>query len=197
MKNKLLKSIIFSTILLFCLACFMFFKINELPKKNSLSFKEPFNLISHEGKSISEKVLASKPTVLFFGFTNCPEVCPTTLYEISSWIKELELSNNQIQVLFITLDPNRDTAPKLDEYLSNFEEKFIGLTGDEKDITELAKAWGIYRKFVPIDDDYTIDHTSTIFLINKDKTIMGTIAYREASEVAISKIRNLIKKNLN
>ena len=195
MKNILLKSTIFSTILLFCLACFMFFKINELPKKNSLSFKEPFNLISHEGKSISEKVFALRPTILFFGFTNCPEVCPTTLYEISSWIKELELSNNQIQVLFITLDPNRDTVPKLDEYLSNFDEKFIGLTGDEKDIVELAKTWGIYRKIVLIDDDYTIDHTSTIFLINKDQTIKGTIAYREASEVAVSKIRNLIKRN--
>tara|TARA_B100001057_G_scaffold381408_1_gene387285 strand:+ start:550 stop:1071 length:522 start_codon:yes stop_codon:yes gene_type:complete len=173
----------------------MFFKINELPKKNSLSFKEPFNLISHEGKSISEKVFTLRPTILFFGFTNCPEVCPTTLYEISSWIKELELSNNQIQVLFITLDPNRDTVPKLDEYLSNFDEKFIGLTGDEKDIVELAKTWGIYRKIVLIDDDYTIDHTSTIFLINKDQTIKGTIAYREASEVAVSKIRNLIKRN--
>ena len=195
MKNILLKSTIFSTILLFCLACFMFFKINELPKKNSLSFKEPFNLISHEGKSISEKVFTLRPTILFFGFTNCPEVCPTTLYEISSWIKELELSNNQIQVLFITLDPNRDTVPKLDEYLSNFDEKFIGLTGDEKDIVELAKTWGIYRKIVLIDDDYTIDHTSTIFLINKDQTIKGTIAYREASEVAVSKIRNLIKRN--
>ena len=195
MKNILLKSTIFSTILLFCLACFMFFKINELPKKNSLSFKEPFNLISHEGKSISEKVFTLRPTILFFGFTNCPEVCPTTLYEISSWIKELELSNNQIQVLFITLDPNRDTVPKLDEYLSNFDEKFVGLTGNEKDIIELAKTWGIYRKIVPIDDDYTIDHTSTIFLINKDQTIKGTIAYREASEVAVSKIRNLIKIN--
>ena len=195
MKNILLKSTIFSTILLFCLACFMFFKINELPKKNSLSFKEPFNLISHEGKSISEKVFTLRPTILFFGFTNCPEVCPTTLYEISSWIKELELSNNQIQVLFITLDPNRDTVPKLDEYLSNFDEKFVGLTGNEKDIIELAKTWGIYRKVVLIDDDYTIDHTSTIFLINKSQTIKGTIAYREASEVAVSKIRNLIKRN--
>ena len=195
MKNILLKSTIFSSILLFCLACFMFFKINELPKKNSLSFREPFNLISHEGKSISEKVFTLRPTILFFGFTNCPEVCPTTLYEISSWIKELELSNNQIQVLFITLDPNRDTVPKLDEYLSNFDEKFVGLTGNEKDIIELAKTWGIYRKVVLIDDDYTIDHTSTIFLINKSQTIKGTIAYREASEVAVSKIRNLIKRN--
>ena len=195
MKNILLKSTIFSTILLFCLVCFIFFKINELPKKNSLSFKEPFNLISHEGKSVSDKVFTLKPTILFFGFTNCPEVCPTTLYEISSWIEELNLSNKQIQVLFITLDPNRDTVSKLNGYLSNFDERFLGLTGKEEDIIKLSNAWGIYRKIVPMDDDYSIDHTSTIFLINKDQTIKGTIAYREASEVAISKIKNLIKQN--
>ena len=195
MKNILLKSTIFSIILLFCLACFIFFKINELPKKNSLSFEEPFNLISHEGKSVSDKVFTLKPTILFFGFTNCPEVCPTTLYEISSWIEELNLSNKQIQVLFITLDPNRDTVSKLNGYLSNFDERFLGLTGKEEDIIKLSNAWGIYRKIVPMDDDYSIDHTSTIFLINKDQTIKGTIAYREASEVAISKIKNLIKQN--
>ena len=195
MKNILLKSTIFSTILLFCLACFIFFKINELPKKNSLSFEEPFNLISHEGKSVSDKVFTLKPTILFFGFTNCPEVCPTTLYEISSWIEELNLSNKQIQVLFITLDPNRDTVSKLNGYLSNFDERFLGLTGKEEDIIKLSNAWGIYRKIVPMDDDYSIDHTSTIFLINKDQTIKGTIAYREASEVATSKIKNLIKQN--
>ena len=195
MKNILLKSTIFSTILLFCLACFIFFKINELPKKNSLSFEEPFNLISHEGKSVSDKVFTLKPTILFFGFTNCPEVCPTTLYEISSWIEELNLSNKQIQILFITLDPNRDTVSKLNGYLSNFDERFLGLTGKEEDIIKLSNAWGIYRKIVPMDDDYSIDHTSTIFLINKDQTIKGTIAYREASEVATSKIKNLIKQN--
>ena len=134
---------------------------------------------------------------MFFGFTNCPEVCPTTLYDISSWISELSLSSEQIQVLFVTLDPKRDTETKLKDYLSNFDETFLGITGDEKEILNLSKALGIYRKIIPTDNvDYSIDHTSTIFLINNDKTLKGTIAFRESSAVAIKKVKNLIEKNL-
>ena len=196
MKNIILKSTIFSIIMLFFLASFMYFKLTDFPKRNFIIFEEPFHLISHNGKKITEKIFQAKPSILFFGFTNCPEVCPTTLYDISSWISELSLSSEQIQVLFVTLDPKRDTATKLNDYLSNFDETFLGITGDEKEILNLSKAWGIYRKIIPTDNvDYSIDHTSTIFLINNDKTLKGTIAFREASEVAIRKIQNLIEKN--
>ena len=157
---------------------------------------EPFSLISHKGDTITEKIFSAKPTILFFGFTNCPEVCPTTLYEISSWIDELNLSNKDIQTIFITLDPQRDTVSMMNEYLSNFNDVFLGLTGDENDIIQLSKSWGIYRKIVPTSkQDYSLDHTSTIFLINKDRSLGGTIAYREGSEVAIAKIKNLIERN--
>ena len=196
MKNIILKSTIFSIIMLFFLACFMYFKLTDLPKRNSIKFEEPFHLISHNGEKITEKIFQTKPSILFFGFTNCPEVCPTTLYDISSWISELSLSSEQIQVLFVTLDPNRDTVTKLNDYLSNFDETFLGITGDEKEILNLSKAWGIYRKIIPTDNlDYSIDHTSTIFLINKNRTLKGTIAFREAPEVAIKKIQNLVEKN--
>ena len=196
MKNIILKSTIFSIVMLFFLACFMYFKLNNLPKKNFTTFEKPFNLISHNGEKITEKIFLTKPSILFFGFTNCPEVCPTTLYDISSWIDELSLSSEQIQVLFVTLDPKRDIATKLNDYLSNFDEIFLGVTGDEKEILNLSKAWGIYRKIIPTDNlDYSIDHTSTIFLINKNRTLKGTIAFRETPEVAIKKIQNLVEKN--
>ena len=196
MKNIILWSSIFSIIMLFLLAFFMYFRLADLPKRNSIKFEESFHLISHNGQKITEKIFLAKPSILFFGFTNCPEVCPTTLYDISSWIDELSLSNEQIQVLFVTLDPKRDTATKLNDYLSNFDETFLGLTGDEKEILNLSKTWGIYRKIIPTDNlDYSIDHTSTIFLINNDRTLKGTIAFRESSEVAIKKVRNLIEKN--
>ena len=149
----------------------------------------------HKGEKKSEKIQSSKPTIVNFGLTHSPEVCPTTLYQISSWINEIKLSKEQIQVLFISLDPKRDTVQKLEEYLSNFDETFKGLTGDENEILKLANSWGIYRKIVSTDDDYTIDHTSTIFLINQNFSLKGTIAYREHSDVAIAKIKNLIKEN--
>mgnify|MGYP001239805604 CR=1 FL=1 len=197
MKNIILKSTIFSIIMLFFLASFMYFKLTELPKRNFIIFEEPFHLISHNGKKITEKIFQAKPSILFFGFTNCPEVCPTTLYDIASWISELSLSSEQIQVLFVTLDPKRDTETKLKDYLSNFDETFLGITGDEKEILNLSKALSIYRKIILTDNvDYSIDHTSTIFLINNDKTLKGTIAFRESSEAAIKKVKNLIEKNL-
>ncbi len=109
----------------------------------------------------------------------------------------MNLSNKDIQTIFITLDPQRDTVVLMNEYLSNFNDIFLGLTGDENDIIQLSKSWGIYRKIVPISkQDYSLDHTSTIFLINKDKSLGGTISFKEASEVAIAKIRNLIERNL-
>ncbi len=108
----------------------------------------------------------------------------------------MNLSSKDIQTIFITLDPQRDTVGLMSEYLSNFNEIFLGLTGDENDIIQLSKSWGIYRKIVPIDtQDYSLDHTSTIFLINKNSSLGGTIAFREASEVAIAKIKNLIERN--
>ena len=196
MKYIILQLTIFSIIMLFFLASFMYFNLTELQKRNFIKFEEPFHLISHNVKKITEKIFQAKPSILFFGFTNCPEVCPTTLYDISSWISELSLSSEQIQVLFVTLDPKRDTATKLNDYLSNFDETFLGITGDEKEILNLSKAWGIYRKIITTDNvDYSIDHTSTIFLINNDKTLKGTIAFSEASEVAIRKIQNPIEKN--
>tara|TARA_Y100001970_G_scaffold151747_1_gene185833 strand:- start:257 stop:847 length:591 start_codon:yes stop_codon:yes gene_type:complete len=195
MNNLFLKVSILSSSILLVIALIIYFKIDEVSKKNDLKFNTQFNLISHKGERVSEKILSSRPTIVFFGFTHCPEVCPTTLYEISSWINEIELSKEQIQVLFISLDPKRDTVQKLEEYLSNFDETFKGLTGDENEIVKLANSWGIYRKIVLTDDDYTIDHTSTIFLINQNSSLKGTIAYREHSDVAIAKIKNLIQKN--
>ena len=195
MNNLFLKVSILSASILLIIALIIYFKIDEVSKKNDLKFDTPFNLTSHKGEKISEKILSSRPTIVFFGFTHCPEVCPTTLYEISSWIDEIKLSKEQIQVLFISLDPKRDTVQKLKEYLSNFDEIFKGLTGDENEIVKLANSWGIYRKIVSTDDDYTIDHTSTIFLINQNFSLKGTIAYREHSDVAIAKIKNLIKEN--
>ena len=116
MNNLFLKVSILSASILVIIALIIYFKIDEVSKKNDLKFDTQFNLTSHKGEKISEKILSSRPTIVFFGFTHCPEVCPTTLYEISSWIDEIKLSKEQIQVLFISLDPKRDTVQKLEEY---------------------------------------------------------------------------------
>ena len=193
--------VFFIAFTLFIFACFAFFffkSFNSSNLKSSVKLGEPFNLTSHKNESISEKILLNKSTILFFGFTHCPEVCPTTLYEITSWIDELDERKEDIQAIFITLDPKRDTHKVLKEYLSNFDNLITGITGPEENIIKLAKSWGIYRKVVNLDNnDYTIDHTATVFLLNNDSSINGTITYREPFEVSIAKVKKLLESNSN
>ena len=186
-------------LLIFAVASITLFKsLNKSNLKNSIKLGEPFSLITQMNENVSEKIFLNKPTILFFGFTHCPEVCPTTLYEITSWINELGVKKENIQAIFITLDPKRDTYKVLNEYLSNFENLITGLTGPEENIIKLAKSWGVYRKVVNLDnEDYTIDHTATVFLLNKDGSINGTITYREPFEVALAKVKKLLSSNSN
>ena len=200
LKNSNIKNffIIFG-LLIFAVASITLFKsLNKSNLKNSIKLGEPFSLITQMNENVSEKIFLNKPTILFFGFTHCPEVCPTTLYEITSWINELGVKKENIQAIFITLDPKRDTYKVLNEYLSNFENLITGLTGPEENIIKLAKSWGVYRKVVSLDnEDYTIDHTATVFLLNKDGSINGTITYREPFEVALAKVKKLLSSNSN
>ena len=200
LKNSKIKIffIIFA-LLIFALASIPLFKsLNKSNLKNSIKLGEPFSLITQMNENVNEKIFLNRPTILFFGFTHCPEVCPTTLYEITSWINELGVKKENIQAIFITLDPKRDTFKVLNEYLSNFENLITGLTGPEEKIIKLSKSWGIYRKVVNLDnEDYTIDHTATVFLLNKDGSINGTITYREPFEVALAKVKKLLSSNSN
>ena len=200
LKNSNIKNffIIFG-LLIFAVASITLFKsLNKSNLKNSIKLGEPFSLITQMNENVSEKIFLNKPTILFFGFTHCPEVCPTTLYEITSWINELGVKKENIQAIFITLDPKRDTYKVLNEYLSNFENLITGLTGPEENIIKLAKSWGVYRKVVSLDnEDYTIDHTATVFLLNTDGSINGTITFREPFEVAVAKVKKLLESNYN
>ena len=182
-------------IFIFILLYFIFLDLNT-PLKSKILLGQPFSLTTHEEIEITDKIFLQKPSIMFFGFTHCPEVCPTTLYEISTWLNKLEKNSDKVQAIFITLDPKRDTAKFLNEYLSNFDDMFIGITGSEDEIISLAKSWGVYRKIIYLEDDeYSIDHTATVFLVNKDGSLNGTITYREPFEIAFAKIKNLLNTN--
>ena len=189
-------SIALSGFLLIILIIYFIFLNFNIPTKSKIILGEPFSLINQNEIEVTDKIFLQKPSIIFFGFTHCPEVCPTTLYEISSWLDLLEEDQNNVQAIFITLDPKRDTAKLLNEYLSNFNNTFIGITGNERKIASLAKSWGIYRKVIPLDgDDYSLDHTATVFLVNNDGSLHGTITYREPLEVAVEKVKNLLDTN--
>ncbi|MCU0831284.1 MAG: SCO family protein [Rhizobiaceae bacterium] len=151
----------------------------------------PFSLVDHTGAPITEQAFSGRPVALFFGFTHCPEICPTTMYELSGWLEQLGDEGKDIAAYFVTVDPERDTPDVLAGYIGAFP-RLAGITGDPDGIAELARAWKVYWKKQPLDGgDYTMDHTASIFLVRRDGTLQGTIAYGENPGTALEKLRRL------
>lgn len=161
-------------------------------------FGVPFQLVDQNGQAISEQAFRGKPTALFFGFTHCPEVCPTTLFELNGWLKTVDPDGSKLQAYFVTVDPERDTPELLGRYISNVTDRVIGIAGDPTKVAEVVKGFRVYAKKVPLDEkqpdgDYTMDHTASVFLLDADGRFKGTIAYGENGDVAQQKLQNLIK----
>lgn len=138
----------------------------------------PFVLASSKGGEIDSRTLIGKPYALFFGFTHCPEVCPTTLYEMSSSLEKLGDRAEGFRVFFVTVDPERDTVEKLRDYMSNFDPRMEGLVPAIEQLPALAAAYRIYYAKVPTSDgSYTMDHSASVFLFGRDGRYAGTIGY--------------------
>lgn len=158
----------------------------------------PFQLVAQNGQPITEKAFQGKPTALFFGFTHCPEVCPTTLFELNGWMERVDPSGTKMQAYFVSVDPERDTPEILNQYVSNVSKRITGITGSPDKIAETLKGYRIYAKKVPVDEkdpsgDYTMDHTASVILLDAKGRFAGTIAYGENPDVAEKKLENLTK----
>ena len=153
----------------------------------------PFELIDSNGNKITEKAFIGSPTVLFFGFAHCPDVCPLTLHRISLLMEKLEKKQNKLNVYFITLDPERDTWEFLNEYLTTFNDRIVGITGESKKIKALAKSWGIHSKKVSSEgENYLIDHTGLIILLDKNGNFLNTIDYKDDFELSLKVIKSIL-----
>ena len=153
----------------------------------------PFKLTSHEGKPFTEDNLKGKPFVVFFGFTHCPEVCPTTLYDLTQDMAALGKDADRLQAAFITVDPARDTPELMKTYLSSFDPRIVGLSGTEEEIAAAARTYKIYYRKVPTDDGYTMDHSATLFLMDSKGEFYGTSNFQEPEETRRAKLRQLIR----
>lgn len=163
-------------------------KIAEAP------FGVPFQLVDQNGKPITEQAFRGKPTALFFGFTHCPEVCPTTLFELSGWLKTLGDDGKNIKAYFVSIDPERDTPDVIKAYVGNFSDRIVGITGDPDKVRAMAKSFGIYFKRVETSGgDYTMDHTASVLMLNRKGDFFGTIAYEENPDAALAKLKRLAK----
>jgi protein SCO1/2 len=154
----------------------------------------PFSLASSKGGMVSSKDLAGKPYAVFFGFTHCPEVCPTTLYEMSSALDPLGEAAKDFRIFFITVDPERDTVDVLRAYLANFDPRVEGLVPTLEQLPGLASDFRIYYAKSPTSDgSYTMDHTASVFLFDENGRFSGTIAYGEAPAMRDAKLRRLLQ----
>jgi protein SCO1/2 len=153
----------------------------------------PFTLVGVDGQPVTEAVFAGKPHAIFFGFTHCPDVCPTTLGEISLMLQDLGAEAKDLQVAFVSIDPERDTPAFLKDYLSAFSDRIIGLTGSEAQVTDMVEKYRVYRRKVPGENgDYTMDHTAAVFLFDRTGAFKGTISYGEPQQDAMAKLKRLV-----
>ncbi|SJM33706.1 SCO family protein [Mesorhizobium delmotii] len=158
-----------------------------------LALGGPFNMVSHEGKTVTEQSYAGKGWLMFMGFTNCPDICPTTLAEMSSWFDALGAEADDLRGFLVTVDPERDTVDILKQYISSFDDRIIALRAEPAELARFAKAYKIYYAKVPTQDgDYTMDHTASVLLFDRSGSFSGTIDREEPAEIALQKIRRLL-----
>jgi protein SCO1/2 len=153
----------------------------------------PFQLTDHNGRTITDKDLKGQPFLVFFGFTHCPDICPTTLFEVSEVLRELGKDGERMRALFVTVDPERDTPEKLKDYLSSFDPRLIGATGEEKDIKAMEKAYRVYAKKVPLSaGGYTMDHTAIVYLMDKDGRFVAPFNMKRRPNEAAADLRRYL-----
>lgn len=157
---------------------------------------QEFALNSTKGGAFTEEDLRGTPSLVFFGFTYCPVVCPTTMAETTAWRSELGLTEKDLRIIFVSVDPERDTLDMVKTYVEGFDPTLIGLVGSSLEQTENAKkVFGVFSEKVgePGDPNYTVNHTALTFLVGEDGAFEGTIAYEEDQETALAKVKRLVE----
>jgi protein SCO1/2 len=150
----------------------------------------PFQLLDQDAKPVSEQDFKGKPLLVFFGFAHCPDICPTTLFEMSEVLRKLGPDADRVNALFITVDPERDTPAVLKDYLSSFEPQIHGLTGDPAAIAAVEKTYRVYARKVPLDGgEYTMDHSAVLYLMNKDGKFVAPFNLKRPPEDAAADLR--------
>ncbi|WP_081135930.1 MULTISPECIES: SCO family protein [unclassified Halomonas] len=185
-----------SLVLLLTLAVFfvVFGRQSEGPTLAELGGQ--FQLVDTEGGVVTQDELIGKPTLLFFGFTYCPDVCPNTLFKLSRLIQQLGPQADQFNYLFVSLDWQRDGPEQLARYLSVFDERIRGLSGNEAQIDAMADAYQVQYERVSLGQgDYTLSHTAATYLLDREGNVVGTLAYDVEPEFAKASLISLLSSS--
>lgn len=152
----------------------------------------PFTLVDQNGNTVTDAAVEGRPYAVFFGFTHCPDVCPTTLYELGGMLEELGPEGKPIAAFFVTVDPERDTPEVLRDYLTAFGPRITGLTGTPEQVAEMVDSYRVYAERVPLDEGgYTMDHSGSVLLFDASGALAGTISHGEPRAAALDKLKRL------
>ncbi|MGZ8299348.1 MAG: SCO family protein [Rhodoplanes sp.] len=168
-------------------------RFSDAPAFQGATVGGPIQLTDQNGQPFSDQSLRGKPFLVFFGFTHCPDVCPTALFEVSEIMRRLGPDAARAAALFISVDPERDTPAVLKEYLSSFDPNLQALTGDPAAIAAVAKAYRVYYKKVPLEgEDYTLDHTALVYLMDKQGRFVAPFNIKRPPEAAVADLRKYL-----
>jgi protein SCO1/2 len=198
------KIILYSLFLLFIFTSIYFFinkdyyqntTVQKIENQDALPGGH-FTLSKQDGTVFNSKI-SNKLMLIYFGFTYCPDVCPTTLIKMADVIDRLGDDSDSVNSIFISVDPERDKEEVIKDYVSAFHEEIIGLTGSEEQISNVAKDWGVYYQKEDIEgsDDYTVNHLDIIFLANANGEYVDFFPPKIQSALIVEKVRNIINKN--
>jgi protein SCO1 len=153
----------------------------------------PFRLVDQNGRTVTDEDFKGKPFIVFFGFTNCPDICPTTLFEMSEVLKRLGPDAQKTAALFISVDPERDTPEKLKDYISSFHPRIFGLTGTPEQIAAVEKDYRVYAKKVPLKDgDYTMDHSAVVYLMDKQGRFVAPFNLKKSADESAADLKRYL-----
>jgi protein SCO1 len=153
----------------------------------------PFQLTDQNGKAVTEANLKGKPTLIFFGYTHCPDVCPTSLFEMSEVLRAMGKDADKVNAVFISVDPERDTPAIMKDYLASFDPHLEGLSGDPAETAKVITSYRVYAKKVPTKDgDYTMDHTALIYLMDRDGRFVSPFNLKQTPEAAATELKRYL-----
>lgn len=153
----------------------------------------PFQLTDQTGQTVTEKNLLGKPSLIFFGYTHCPDVCPTSLFEMSQVLQAMGKDADRVNAYFVSVDPERDTAATMKDYLSSFDPHLKGLTGDPKAVAKIISEYRVYAKKVPLKDgDYSMDHTALVYLMDRDGKFVAPFNLNQSPKQAAANLEHYL-----
>jgi len=182
-------------VVLIAMGYLMLRPVPQQPPQQSVattSFGGPFTLTGADGKPFSSIKLSGKPYAIFFGFTHCPDVCPTTLSRLVQLRQQLKEGERPFEIVFVTVDPQRDGPAEVGKYAELFNSPIVGLTGSPAEIEKVKSEFGVFSKKVPDGSGgYTVDHSATVLLFDRNGQFAATIAPEEGDGPALAKLKRI------